>query len=169
MTGRRSLALIVLGVVLALAGLACAYVRRELAEPEAFADRAVEALRSDQVREVIAEQITVALLERGSPDLVSSRPLLLTAVEAVLETDEFARVLRRSAVTAHAVLGRMASPRGREARGADAAAGHADPRLVRRGQNLSAQATMLRCAVSAADESRPPNSAVQPHPPLTRM
>ena len=45
-TGRRSLALIVLGVVLALAGLACAYVRRELAEPEAFADRAVEALRA---------------------------------------------------------------------------------------------------------------------------
>lgn len=83
-TGRRGLALIVLGVVLALAGLACAYVRRELAEPEAFADRTVEALRSDQVREVIAAQITVALLERGSPDLVSSRPLLLTAVEAVL-------------------------------------------------------------------------------------
>ena len=104
MIGRRSLALIVLGVALALAGLASSYVKHELAEPEAFADRAVEALRSDQVREVIAEQITVPLLERGSPDLVSSRPLLLTAVEAVLETDEFARVLRRSAVMAHAVL-----------------------------------------------------------------
>ena len=104
MIGRRSLALIVLGVVLALAGLASTYVKHELAEPEAFADRAVEALRSEQVRAVIAEQVAVALLERGSPDLVSSRPLLLTAVEAVLETDEFARVLRRSAMTAHGVL-----------------------------------------------------------------
>jgi hypothetical protein len=101
---KRSLALIALAVILALASLATGYVKRELAEPEAFAARSVDALRSEEVREVIAEQVAVEMLERGSPDLVASRPLVLTAVEAVLETDQFARVLRRAAVTAHAVL-----------------------------------------------------------------
>lgn len=84
--------------------MTAAYVKLELAEPEPFADRAVHALQSTEVREVIAEQIAVELLERGSPDLVASRPLVLTAVEAILETDQFARVLRRSAATAHGVL-----------------------------------------------------------------
>jgi hypothetical protein len=103
-TAPRSLALVVLGVLLALAGLTALYVKRELADPDAFADRAVTALRSEQVRGVIAEQVAVEMLERGAPDLVASRPLLLAAVEAVLETDEFEPVLRRSAVTAHEVL-----------------------------------------------------------------
>lgn len=94
----------VLAAVLAIAGLAAGYVKRELAEPEPFADRAVDALRSDEVRGVIAQQVAVEMLERGSPDIVASRPLVLTAVEAVLETDEFEPVLRRSAVTAHELL-----------------------------------------------------------------
>ena len=104
MTSRRSLALVVLGVVLALAGLVTGYVRLELGEPEPFAERAVEALRSEEVRGVIAEQVAVEMLERGSPDIVASRPLVLTAVEAVLETDQFEPVLRGSAVTAHQLL-----------------------------------------------------------------
>ena len=104
MTSRRSLALVVLGVVLALAGVVAGYVKLELAEPEPFADRAVGALRSEEVREVIAEQVAVEMLERGSPDIVASRPFVLTAVEAVLETDQFEPVLRRTAVTAHQLL-----------------------------------------------------------------
>ena len=104
MTGRRTLALMVLGVVLALAGVMAGYVELELARPEPFADRAVAALRSDEVRGVIAEQVAVEMLERGSPDIVASRPIVLTAVEAVLETDQFEPVLRRTAVTAHQLL-----------------------------------------------------------------
>lgn len=104
MTSRRSLALVVLGVVLALAGVVAGYVKLELAEPEPFADRAVAALRSEEVRGVIAEQVAVEMLERGSPDIVASRPFVLTAVEAVLETDQFEPVLRRTAVTAHQLL-----------------------------------------------------------------
>ena len=73
MTRRGSLPLTLLAVVLALAGLTAGYVRWELAEPERFADRAVEALRSKEVRAAIAEQVAVAMVERGSPDLVASR------------------------------------------------------------------------------------------------
>jgi hypothetical protein len=93
-----------LAIPLVLASLVTGYVRLELAEPEPFADRAVRALRSEEVRAVIAEQVAVEMLERGSPDLVASRPLVLTAVEAVLETEEFARVLRRTAVGVHELL-----------------------------------------------------------------
>ena len=104
MTRRLSLALAALAVPLLLAGLAATYVKLELADPEPFADRAVAALRSSEVRQAIAEQVAVEMVERGSPDLVASRPLVLTGVEAVLETDEFARVLRRAAIAAHALL-----------------------------------------------------------------
>lgn len=98
------LTLTVLAAALALAGLTAGYVKWELAEPDGFADRGVDALQSDEVRAAIAEQIVVAALERRSPDLVATRPLVLVAVEAILETDEFSRVLRRAAITAHGVL-----------------------------------------------------------------
>ncbi len=104
MSVRRRAALVVLAVVLAICGLTALYVRNELADRERFADRAVEALQSQEVRSAIGEQVAVEMLERGAPDLVASRPLVLTAVEAVLETEQFERVLRRSALTAHAVL-----------------------------------------------------------------
>lgn len=79
-------------------------MERELADGDRFAARSVDAVRSDEVQTVIAEQVAVALLERASPDLVSSRPLVITAVAAALETEQFEEVLRRSALTAHAVL-----------------------------------------------------------------
>lgn len=104
MSRRARLSLTVLAAALALAGLTAGYVKRELAEPEAFADRAVEVLRSDAVRAVIAERLAVAVLERQDPDLVATRPFVLTAVEAILDTRQFARVIRRAAVIAHGVL-----------------------------------------------------------------
>jgi hypothetical protein len=77
----RPLTLTVLAAVLAFGGLTASYVKLELADPDAFADRSLDALRSDAVKSVIAEQIVVALLERRSPDLVATRPLVITAVE----------------------------------------------------------------------------------------
>lgn len=96
--------LLCLAVPIAVIGLIAAYVRAELADPDRFADRAVTALRSDQARDVIAEQLAVGVLERASPDLVASRPLVLASVEAVLDTDAFARVLRSTAIAVHGVL-----------------------------------------------------------------
>jgi len=101
---RASFALSVIASLLLIVGLAATYVRIELAEPEAFADRSVDALRSDEVRAVIAEQVAVEVLEERSPQLVASRPLVLAAVEALLETDSFERVLRSTAINAHDVL-----------------------------------------------------------------
>jgi len=97
-------ALLTCAAIFALFALVAGYVKLELAEPEAFADRGVAALRSDAVRVVIAEEVAVDLLERRSPDLVATRPLVIIAVEAILETESFSRVLRRAALTAHEVL-----------------------------------------------------------------
>lgn len=104
MTTVRQAALLVLATVALVLGITAVYVRTELAEPQPFADRAVAALRSDAVQSVIAEEVAVDLLERRTPDLVAARPLVLTAIEAVLQTEQFGRVLRRAAVTAHGVL-----------------------------------------------------------------
>ena len=104
MTALRRAVALGLATTLVVVGLVAVYVRVELASPEAFADRSVAALRSDAVRAVVAEEVAVDLLERRTPDLVAARPLVLTAVEAVLETDQFERVLRRAAITAHGVL-----------------------------------------------------------------
>ena len=104
MTRRSRVALTALASVLAVLGLLASYVKAELGEAERFADRGVAALRSDAVRAVIAEEVAVELLERRSPDLIATRPLVLTAVDAVLETDGFERILRRTLVTAHGVL-----------------------------------------------------------------
>lgn len=104
MAGRRRLAVLLLAVVLLLGGVVAVYVRRELADSEAFADRAVVALRSDAVRSAIAEKVALELVERQSPDLVATRPLVLVAVEAALDTESFARILRRGAVSAHELL-----------------------------------------------------------------
>lgn len=104
MTSRTRLWLTGLAAALALAGLSASYAKLELADPDAFADRSVEALQSDAVRVVIAEQIAVDVLERRSPDLLATRPLVLAAVEAVLGTKEFSRVLRRAAFIAHGLI-----------------------------------------------------------------
>jgi hypothetical protein len=101
---RPRVALTVLAVALSLAGIFATYVKVELAEPDAFADRSIAAVQSPEVRAVIAEEVAVELLERRSPDLVAARPLVLGAVEALLETDSFERILRQSAITAHGVL-----------------------------------------------------------------
>lgn len=98
------LTLLVAGVLLSLAAMLATYVKTQIADPDAFADRAVTALRTPEVRGVIAEELSVDVLERQSPDLVAARPFVLAGIEALLETDAFERVLRRSAVTAHAVL-----------------------------------------------------------------
>lgn len=104
MVTTRRWVLLVVALACAVLGCVAAYVRAELAEPEAFADRAVEALQSREVGAIIAERIAVDVLERQDPDLVATRPLVVTAVEAVLGTEAFERVARRSVATAHRVI-----------------------------------------------------------------
>ncbi len=93
---RASIALAVVGAVLAVVGVLLLYVRVELVDEDAFADHTVTALKDDRVRELAATEIVVQLVERGSPDLVAARPLLEQVVSTVLDTGPFQQIFREA-------------------------------------------------------------------------
>jgi Short repeat of unknown function (DUF308) len=99
-----SLVLIVVAAVLLVVGGVALYVRQEIVEPEAFADRAAAALREDAVREVVAREIVVQLIDRGTTDLISARPVLESAVGFVVETTPFRKLFRQAALQANRFL-----------------------------------------------------------------
>jgi hypothetical protein len=87
-----------------VAAVVAVYLRAEIANRDAFADRAVAALEEPAVREVVARQVVVGVLERGSPDLLAVRPVLETAVQAVVGTSPFRSLVRGAALQGHHVL-----------------------------------------------------------------
>ena len=93
---RASIALAVVGAVLAVIGVLLLYVRVELVDEDAFADHTVTALKDDRVRELAATEIVVQLVERGSPDLVAARPLLEQVVSTVIDAGPFQQIFREA-------------------------------------------------------------------------
>jgi hypothetical protein len=103
----RDLVSVVLSLLAALATVAAIlalYLRAEIADRDAFADRAVAALEEPAVRQVVARQVVVGVLERGSPDLLSARPLLESAVQTIAGTGPFRSLVRTAALQGHHVL-----------------------------------------------------------------
>src|SRR5687768_14066531 len=103
----RSLASVVLAVVGAVflaVGTLAFYVKNEIVDREAFADRALVALDDDGVRKVVRREIVVGLIERGSADLVAARPLLESVVDVVIASEPFRAIARRAAVEANRVF-----------------------------------------------------------------
>jgi hypothetical protein len=99
-----------LAALVSVAAIVGLYLRAEIADRDAFADRAVAALDEPAVRQVAAREVVVGLLERGSPDLVSARPLLENAVQIVVASDPFRSLVRRAALQAHHLLFDRSSP-----------------------------------------------------------
>lgn len=99
-----SVTLIVVAAVLLLAGTLAFYVRSEIVDERAFADRAVAAVDDDEVSTVLGREIVVQLIDRGSTDLVAARPLLSSVVEAALRTEPFRDLVRIAARQANRAL-----------------------------------------------------------------
>jgi hypothetical protein len=93
----------VLSVLVLAAGAILLYLRVELLDEQGFADRAVEAVRDPQVRSTIADRVVSAALE-VEPDLLSARPLLVSAVRGAIDTPAFEGLVRAAAINAHRVL-----------------------------------------------------------------
>jgi hypothetical protein len=110
MRGRRrlragvSVVLLVLAAVAVVAGGATLYVRDELVNGPAFADRAVTASHEPAVQRVIAREITVQVLEPAYPDLIAGRPLLQSAVRLLVTSKPFDGVIRLAALHGHRLL-----------------------------------------------------------------
>jgi len=102
--GVASVALVILGAALLLAGSVTYYLRTQVLDQEAFADRALAALEDDRVRNVVGREIVVNLIDRGSTDLVAARPLLESVVGAVIESRPFKIVFRQAALQTNRVF-----------------------------------------------------------------
>jgi hypothetical protein len=105
LSARRAMAGVcaVLAVLALAAGAILLYLRVELLDERGFADRAVEAVRDPQVRATIADRAIDAALEL-EPDLLSARPLLVSAARGAIDTPAFERLVRAAAINAHRVL-----------------------------------------------------------------
>jgi hypothetical protein len=102
--GVASVVLVVLGAALLLAGGITYYLRTQILDQDAFADRAVAALDDDRVRNVVGREIVVNLIDRGSSELVAARPLLESVVDVVIESRPFKTVFRQAAIEANRVF-----------------------------------------------------------------
>ena len=102
--GGLSVVLVVLATAFALTGGVALYVRQEIVTSGAFADRATGALERDAVRRVVSREIVVQLIDRGSTDLISARPVVESVVDFVVASEPFRRVFRRAALEANRVL-----------------------------------------------------------------
>jgi hypothetical protein len=96
-----SLALLLISGVLLVVGAVALYARNELVDEDEFADRAVDALRDDDVREVVADEIVTEIIDQGAAELLTVRPLLTTGVTALLDTPQFRRLFRAAVRDAH--------------------------------------------------------------------
>ncbi len=95
--GVVSVILIVLATVAAVAGGVTLYVREEIVDSSAFADRTVSAMQQPAVRRVVAREIVVQLVEHSSQDLVAARPVLQSVVDSIVASEPFAGVIRLAA------------------------------------------------------------------------
>jgi hypothetical protein len=95
-----ALALIAAGAVLAVAGVALVYAREAIVDRDAFADRAVEALRDPAVRRVVARELAA----QGGPALGGARPAIESAVGRAIRSRAFEGAFRLAVLRTHAVL-----------------------------------------------------------------
>jgi len=104
--GRRrlSIALAMSGVVLALLGGTMLYLRENIFDRDAFADRAEDALSDQRVRLAIAQPITDAIVDSGPAKLVNARPLIESVVVGALGTPPARAAFGEAARTVEAKL-----------------------------------------------------------------
>lgn len=99
-----SVVLLVLASLAVVGALVTGYVRTQLLDREDFADRAVAAIQRDEVRRVVARQLTINVVERGAEDAITYRPLIEQAMSIVLDTPPAARLLRLAVREVHRLL-----------------------------------------------------------------
>ncbi len=96
MRSGASFAVTVLAAVCTIAAVTSIYLRAEILSPRRFADRTVAALDTAPVRRVVARELVVQVVDRGSPDLLAARPVITSAVEAFVATQQFRGIAPRA-------------------------------------------------------------------------
>jgi hypothetical protein len=96
-----SVTLTVLAALAVLVGGLTLYLRQEIFDEDAFADRAQSALEHTAIRQKISDQIVNTAIERGSSELLQAKPLLQTVADATLRTPAFRALFRAAALNLH--------------------------------------------------------------------
>ncbi len=99
-----SMALLALASLALLIGGVTLYVREEILDSSAFADRAVDAVHEPYVRHVVAREITVRMLEPALPDLIAARPVVQSAVNIAVGSKPFSPAIRLAAEHGHRLM-----------------------------------------------------------------
>lgn len=102
--GRASAALVAITAALLAAAAITGYVRSELVDDRALAARATSALDDEEVRRLLATRMVNGLAEVATSDLLAARPLLISAITAVVDTPPFRRLLTRAVERRHRAL-----------------------------------------------------------------
>jgi len=102
-TGHATLAAVCLaGAVLALLPAALAgYAERALLDPEQFANRATAALQEEDVRSLVAAEVTDELVLANAADLLTARPLIQSVTADVVGSAAFGRLFRAAVLDVH--------------------------------------------------------------------
>ena len=100
---RRTLAtvLVVLASLLLFGAAIAGYARRALFDSDRFANRATAALSDPAVRTAIGEQVTDQLVLRSQEDLLAARPIIASAVSAIVGSPAFRNLFRRGVLDVH--------------------------------------------------------------------
>jgi hypothetical protein len=98
---RAATGLVVLASLLLVAATVVGYARLAVFDSDRFADRAAAALREPGVRTIVGERLTDQLVLPTEPDLIASRPLIVSAVSGIVGGGAFAGLFRRGVRDAH--------------------------------------------------------------------
>ena len=101
---RLSLALAILGAVLALVGGVILYARENLFDSAALSDRAQDALSDERVRLAVAQPITDAIIDSGPPEFVNARPLIESVITGALGTPPVRAIVGEAVVAVNQKL-----------------------------------------------------------------
>jgi hypothetical protein len=99
-----SWALTVIGALLLLVGGIALYLREEVVDEDAFAQRATAVIEDDAVSHALSRELAAEVSNSGPPQLVSARPILEGVFEALIGTQPFEDVFDQAARQANKVL-----------------------------------------------------------------
>ena len=125
-----SIALTVVAAIALLLGGFTLYLRQEVFDDHAFADRAQSALQRSAIRQAISDELVETAIRKGSTELLQAKPLVQTITEATLRTPAFGSVFRTAALQVHRLAFRRDEssdrprPRRRGAGGGGCGPGH---------------------------------------------
>lgn len=93
-----SVTLTVLAALAVLLGGFTLYVRQEIVDAHAFADRAQSALQHGAIRQTMSDQVVDTAIRKGSFELLQAKPLLQIVTDAALRTPPFRAAFRAAAL-----------------------------------------------------------------------